>query len=307
MTGAGAAVVVPVYNRRTTVLDALASVAAQSLRPDRLVVVDDGSTDGTADQVRRWITDEGSLFETVVVCQRNRGVAAARNRGIAAAGDCQFLAFLDSDDIWPADFLERARAALSSHPTAVAATRNRRFVSPDDPEGWVSDAEGLGADATMWLLLHDAGLASASLFRGDSIRRLGGFREDLRTAEDAELFFRLSLSGRWLHVPGEPVIYRRELARSRGEAGNLSLRYTDQLRTAARVFEEFVMHHGGKDALPRRVYQRSVSKLWYRAGRELMRTRRYTEARECFQRSTSWRRYNKAWLRLAQIRLARAG
>jgi hypothetical protein len=96
------------------------------------------------------------------------------------------------------------------------------------------------------------------------------------------------------------------VAESRGEAGNLSLHYSDTARRTARVYEDFVVRQGGKEVLLRRLYNQVLSKWWYRAGRELMRAHRRAEAADCFRRSLSWRFHTKAWLRLAQIRLARA-
>ena len=306
MTRADVAVIVPVYNRRTLVLDALASVAAQSLHPRRLIVVDDGSTDETADSVRHWIAAAGPPFDTHLLCQENRGVSAARNQGIVAAGACRFLAFLDSDDIWPVDFLERTYQSLSSHPTAVAATCNRRFIRSGDAETTLENLDQLAANASRWLFLNDGGIASVSLFRADNIKRLEGFTENLRTAEDMDLFFRLSLIGPWLHVPGEAVTMRRGLAPRRGEADNLSLHYSDKFRRTASVYDNFIERQGGKEVLPRRLYGPLLSKWWYRAGRELMRAGRTSEARDCFRRSTNRCFWNKAWLRLAQTYVARA-
>src|SRR5438128_2574950 len=106
------AAIIPVLNRPRAILDALHSVAAQQLPPARLIVVDDGSTDQTPDVVQSWIDDTAPAFECRLIRQPNRGVAAARNRAAAEAGDCEFLAWLDSDDLWPADYLQRMIAAL---------------------------------------------------------------------------------------------------------------------------------------------------------------------------------------------------
>jgi glycosyltransferase involved in cell wall biosynthesis len=299
------AVVVPVYNRRHSVIEALESIAAQSLSPDRVLVVDDGSTDGSGAAVAEWLRRPWP-FESQLIVQENQGVSAARNRALASPLDCPLVAFLDSDDLWPNDFLSRMRTALSNHPTAVAATCDRLQQDCGDGSQDLEDLAELGRDAVRWLLLNDGGIASATLFRTSRLLELGGFREDLRTAEDLDLFFRLSLRGPWLHVDELAVTFRRGLAAQRGEASNLSLHYDDKFRRTARVYEEFVVHQGGDRVLERSLYRRVLSRWWYLAGRELWQAGQVAEARDCFRRSTRWRRWNKAWLKLGQTYLARA-
>ena len=99
-------VIIPAFNRRSLLLQAISSVQAQTHRHTEIIVVDDGSTDGTAEAVR---TLPGVRYRQ----QDRAGPAAARNRGLAlATGD--FVASLDSDDLWAPTFLERCLAALQA-------------------------------------------------------------------------------------------------------------------------------------------------------------------------------------------------
>ncbi len=105
-------VVIPTHDRRRLLPRALASVRGQSLAPRQVVVVDDGSTDGTSEMLRR------DFPEVTLLEQQQYGVSAARNRGIEhCAGD--WIAFLDSDDEWHPRKLERQQAALGDHPEAL--------------------------------------------------------------------------------------------------------------------------------------------------------------------------------------------
>src|SRR3982751_226289 len=93
MTSALVSVIVPVHNGRAFIADALRGVFDQTHRPIECIVIDDGSTDGTAEVVA------ASAPRAVCIRQANAGVSAARNAGaIAASGD--LLAFLDADDVW---------------------------------------------------------------------------------------------------------------------------------------------------------------------------------------------------------------
>ncbi len=100
-------VIIPTFNRRGLLKRALSSVLHQTAPPGEIIVVDDGSTDGSSGMVRR------EFPAVIYLYQENRGVSAARNRGIAAARG-QWLAFLDSDDEWLPAKLEAQIAALNT-------------------------------------------------------------------------------------------------------------------------------------------------------------------------------------------------
>src|ERR1700678_803249 len=102
-------VIIPTYNRADLIGQALESALAQTHPADEIIVVDDGSTDDTERVVAQY------AGQVRYMRQVNAGPSAARNRGIqAASGD--FIALLDSDDLWVKDRLERQLAALTLHP-----------------------------------------------------------------------------------------------------------------------------------------------------------------------------------------------
>lgn len=103
------AVVIPAYNRSTTLRRCLDSVLGQTVTPSEVIVVDDGSTDGTADVAREY-ADRGVRCITM---PENAGAQAARNRGIVESR-AEWIAFLDSDDEWLPGKLERQIAALDA-------------------------------------------------------------------------------------------------------------------------------------------------------------------------------------------------
>ena len=269
------AVVIPVYNRAQTVRVTLDSVAQQTMTPSQVVVVDDGSTDGTA-------------------------ASAARNRGIESTSHCDLLAFLDSDDAWPHDFLARTSSALRNDSNAVAATVDRSHWHEEAHSVTVEDLSPIQDNATVWLFAKYGGITSCSLLRAHHVRLLGGFREDLLTGHDCDLYLRLSLLGRWLYCPGNPVILGRGLARRLSEESHLSDAFFDNQRRWALIFEHFITHCHGQDHVPANVYRRVLATRWYRAGRQLMRHGLANDAKACFQRSCHWKRWNKAWFRRFQ-------
>ena len=105
MTPQDITVVIPAFNSADTIMETLSSIAAQSLAPARTIIVDDGSTDGTA------LIAKTHPLRPRIVAQANTGAATAIDRGIELA-ETPLLAFLDADDLWLPDKLELQVAAL---------------------------------------------------------------------------------------------------------------------------------------------------------------------------------------------------
>lgn len=121
--------IVPAYNAAAYLKQALNSALAQSRVPMQLIVVDDGSTDATADIAGQF----GGNVE--IISQPNCGPAAARNSGLAAARG-EFIAFLDADDLWCKDKLERQLAAFSENPALeLCAAHIQNFREDLEPVG----------------------------------------------------------------------------------------------------------------------------------------------------------------------------
>jgi len=170
-------VIVPAYNAAKTIDRALQSICAQTYRNLEVVVIDDGSTDETAKCI------EAFLPKIRYIHQSNAGAAAARNHGCRiATGD--FLAFLDADDIWHATF--------NSHPSiALCYTGlNWQHEGEDTPNDWHLEGrvtvttDVAGIFERPWL-----GTPSV-MMRLTVFNELGGFNENLSTAEDVDLWLR---------------------------------------------------------------------------------------------------------------------
>lgn len=125
-------VVLPAYNAEETIAEAIESVLAQTVSAERIVVIDDGSTDTTGAVAKRY----GSLV--VVIRQDNAGVSAATNRGIDAV-DSPFLACLDADDLWLPEKIARQMAYLSENPDVdgvfarMRSFRHGQTAEPSSP------------------------------------------------------------------------------------------------------------------------------------------------------------------------------
>jgi glycosyltransferase involved in cell wall biosynthesis len=122
------AITIPTYNRSHYLEQAIASVQAQTFRDWRLLVVDDGSTDGTQALLERLQSRDARIQS---IRQPHRGGAAARNEGIRRLADAEFAIFLDDDDLWLSSTLETLVGALHADPTKVAAHGLAAIVDGD--------------------------------------------------------------------------------------------------------------------------------------------------------------------------------
>lgn len=184
-------VVIPTYNRRAEVLEAIASVLAQTTKVVEVIVVDDGSTDDTEEHVGR-LEAPVRYFKT-----KNQGVSAARNHGIqVATGD--WIAFLDSDDEWYPEKLARQIVCIEKTGAAVcfSGCENEAGERLDDLAA-MDPALGHGeskfyppADSRFFRHSRHPFIQSA-LVKRDTLLRAGLFDESLRVAEDTKLIYRL--------------------------------------------------------------------------------------------------------------------
>lgn len=199
------AVIIPAYNRADYIREAIESVLRQSRPADEVIVVDDGSTDNTAEVA-------ASYPGVTVIRQSNGGVCAARNHAVASATS-EWIAFLDHDDAWRADKLELQMAALDAAPGCDVCTCNAVALrSEGDPENFGPPPLHLPPSDEI-----AAGLRGNLRFppgtvvvRRDLLQRVGGFDTSAHPCEDWDLWLRLIAAGcRFLVVP-QPLLFIRQ-------------------------------------------------------------------------------------------------
>lgn len=123
-------VVCPTYNSADFVLDTLATIAAQTLPPAELVVSDDGSTDDTVAKIERFLAASKSNFPHRLLRNPHRGVSATRNAGIMAASG-EWIAFLDSDDLWRPSKLLKVTEVIQKYPEVNFIYHNQERINFD--------------------------------------------------------------------------------------------------------------------------------------------------------------------------------
>jgi glycosyltransferase involved in cell wall biosynthesis len=199
-------VVVPVYNAEATLPALLASLAGQDCREQyEVIVIDDGSTDASAAVARDFARD---LPLVIYEGSRRRGSAAARNAG-AARASARVLAFCDADDIAHHAWLRFLCGAIRHHPLVAGGLHHLGADAAGPPACVIAeqrmDPDALTAyyDYLPWTMTANLGL------RWDAFAAVGGFAEQLRTASDADLCWRLAGSGVVLAYESAAIVFKR--------------------------------------------------------------------------------------------------
>ncbi len=188
-------VVIPLLNKEPYIARTLRSVLQQSVAEFELIVVDGGSTDGSVDVVKSCTDPRVRL-----VLFGRRGVSRSRNAGIAEART-DLVAFLDADDEWEPDVLSTFLRLREAHPEAGAYAVSHvncegegRIVEPEYPRLPPPPFEGIIPSYFLAAALSEQPvISSAVAVRGEVLREIGGFPEDVHIAEDLITWFRVAL------------------------------------------------------------------------------------------------------------------
>ena len=184
-------VIIPTYNREKTILRALQSVLDQTYTNIEVLVIDDGSTDGTADIVN-GVNDERVKY---IVLEKNDGPSNARNMGVQMA-EGEWIAFQDSDDCWHKDKLEVQMAYAKEHPeysmiycmyNAILESGERLIIPP---KPWINPMEG---NMVKTLLQRNMIGAPTVVAKKDAFLKIGGFDTSYKALEDWDFAIRFTL------------------------------------------------------------------------------------------------------------------
>lgn len=203
---------IPTYNRRDYVFRAIASVLSQTTQVDEIVVVDDGSTDGTADEIRARLGDKVRL-----VRQRNTGVSGARLRAIQEARG-EWVAFLDSDDEWLPDRQKQLLAAVELLPSDVAwLFADMRIVTDDGDQKTFFGHYGLNVggqpeifeDSLRIQFPFQFPMLQGSLIRRSALLEARCFEDGLRSDDDFLTGFQIACRYRFAAIPSVVTTFYR--------------------------------------------------------------------------------------------------
>jgi glycosyltransferase involved in cell wall biosynthesis len=243
-------VLIPSYNHARFLPATLQSVFEQTFTDYEVVVVDDGSCDGSVELLRSY----GARIR--LFTQPNRGTYPTLNRCIAESRG-RYLAILNSDDLWAPTKLEKQVAVLETQPTVGLVHTDGRFI---DAEGNLLKGNPLGFE---WprtpsgniieaLVRYNKIIASSVLVRRECFERLGGFREDLFGSGDWEMWFRIALEYNIAFID-EPLTFYRV------HGANASFQHRRVYEDDVRVREETI--HANEARLWQRANNRRAMRL----------------------------------------------
>jgi glycosyltransferase involved in cell wall biosynthesis len=263
--------IVPMFQAEEHLAEALDSALGQTVADIEVIVVDDGSTDGGPGIAQAYAERDSRVR---YLRQENGGVARARNAGLRLAR-AQYVAFLDSDDVWLPPKLERQLAAAFD---GVLYSDAYLLVEGEAGDRRISDAVEPASGAILERLLDENVVPLTTAFFPTALaRRFGGFDEQLRSVEDLDLWLRMAAAGIEFRHMAEP------LARYRVHPGSLSSDPVSMSYNRVAVFEkvESALQGASRRSAHRRVRTERhllAGELRQRAW-ELLADRRTSEAR----------------------------
>ena len=249
-------VVIPTFNRAREVQAALISVLAQTYPAFEVIVVDDGSTDGTWEAIQQFIRRQnGKRKQIRHFFQPNQGPSVARSKGIEQARG-EWIAFLDSDDVWLPDKLELQVQAIQQFKDECGACFTDAQMVNDLGLNVSSfrffgrhydQTVGIASDALLCIAKGFCGFwLSTLLVRSDLARRIHAFDPEIQVAEDRDFYFRLALVTSLVYID-KPLVRTDRSASPPGWTGRPWDKWHLRLRSHQCMYEKWL---GRDTALP---------------------------------------------------------
>jgi len=264
-------VCIPTYNRKDYLKETLESVFAQTYKNYKLVIVDDGSTDGTEETIQQID------FPIRYYWQENAGDAAARNKLIELA-QTQYITFIDSDDLLMPDALERMMEVMTREKDDVVVYGSYLRIDQNGNVYGKCKRKLHSGYVTKYLFqdifIHSCG----AMFPKRILQGRPAFDTSLKVCSDYDLWLRLSMKYRFVALP-EPIFKRRR------HSANLSTASFENRLAELKVLEDFYYKKGGKEIIPKHVAMKRFGKESYRAGRHAIREGLYAQAYELLLKS----------------------
>ena len=265
----------PVYNRRDLVTSSADSVLQQTYPDVELVMINDGSTDGSAEVLDNYAIRAPD--RVTVIHQKNTGQVVARNNGIAAAKG-QYIAFLDSDDTWEHDKLEK-QIPLFQDGVGLVYSGIYEVDESGEVVQKVIPPKSMRGDIYQHLLVKNGMTGGSVIVTREALNHVGLFDSELRAAENWDLWIRIAKKYK-VDFVSEPLV------RYLKHPGNMSSETNIMLQASSQVYAK---HLGKDDTDPSLKYIRkqAYAYLFYCSGVSAFGRRDYRRARKEFL--TCWR------------------
>lgn len=224
-------IIIPLYNKEKYIAKAIESVLAQTCQDFELIVIDDGSTDGSYEIAKELIDpsqarDASRIPHSTITTQLNAGVSTTRNRGVAMA-KYDYIAFLDADDWWAPTYLEEMKALIEEFPDAALyassyykAKLGNNFpakigVAQDFQKGYFDYFEAYSK--SLWMPIW----TGAAIVKKSVYQEMEGFKAHLKLGEDFDLWARVALKYKTALINKPLAYYNQDVDLKNRAVGNL--------------------------------------------------------------------------------------
>jgi glycosyltransferase involved in cell wall biosynthesis len=230
-------VVITCYNYGKYLVSALESALHQTCKDIEIILVNDGSTDSTDEIARLY----GELPNLKYIKQNNAGQANAKNVGIRNCTG-EFIAFLDADDLWSPDKLEKQMLLFDDREVGVVYCRAKYFDENNDlfeydmTSRYLQPQRGM---VTEWLFFDNFVQFSSTVVRKECLERFGLFDETLKMGIDWDLWLRISTAYHFDFIDERLFYYRM------GHSGQMSKDLSERHRCSDRIMKKFLERHPG--------------------------------------------------------------
>ncbi len=237
-------VVMPTYNSSAFICRTLDCIYNQTVLPNELVITDDGSEDGTVKIIEDYVASKkNSAIAVKIFTQKNLGAGAARNNCIENAS-FEWIAFLDSDDIWDNTKIEKVIAAIKANPDVGIITHDEYAVYEDDlsKKQYCNLHENYNPNENLFFQLYKGNLFSTScmVVKRNVILEAGKFDISLRSAQDYDLWIRC---GKYTNCIFLPEALETYVTRKNNITANTYRRYLCELRIVNKYKAEILKQY----------------------------------------------------------------
>ncbi len=262
---------IPTYNRKDFLKETIDSIFSQTYKDYEIIIVDDGSTDGTEEMIKNYD------FPIIYQWQSNRGDAFSRNKLIDLANG-KYISFVDSDDLLVPDALERMIQVMDKEKETVIVYG---AYYRTDEKGKICGRckrKLYSGNITKYLFQTILVHVTGSMFPAQILKESPRFDSSLHVCSDYALWLYLSTKYKFIALPDPTYLRRRH-------STNLSKNTFENCLTEYQVVNRFYNEMGGRDYIPEKIAKKVLSKKKYRAGRYALKEGLYEKAYELLGQS----------------------